>query len=294
MTDSPDTMRWVRRGAALAILVFGWVFIAWQNHFHITAPVVFVCLGYLAVIVTIYNLWRTGAAAADSSEDDDDSTWARPAGALGELQREKRTLLKAIKEAEFDHQMGKLSKRDADEMIHGYRARAIEVIKQIDQLGLGAAGTVREQILREVRARVQLEGKAARKAAPEPRGDAKAGAGGKRAPKAGKDAGKAASDPGKAERAAGAATAPAAAGDQAAAGTANQAAHGASGDAADQAASAPADAAGDKAASTAPAAAAGEAAPRSAPEVPRDDELDADSTTALESRHDDPAKEATP
>jgi hypothetical protein len=131
---------------------------------------VFVCLGFLAVVATVYNLWRTGAAAVDSSEDMADSTWAKPAGALGELEREKRTLLKAIKEAEFDHQMGKLSQRDADEMIRGYRARAIEVIKQIDQLGLGAAGSVREQILREVRARIQLEGKSSRK------GGAKAGA----------------------------------------------------------------------------------------------------------------------
>jgi hypothetical protein len=163
MTDSPDTMRWARRGAAIAILVIGWVFIAWQNRFHITAPMVFVCLGYLAVIATIYNLWRTGAAAVDGAEDDDDSTWAKPAGARGEMEREKRTLLKAIKEAEFDRDMGKLSRRDADDMIRGYRVRAIEVIKEIDQLGLGAAGTVREQILREVRARVQLDARAAKK-----------------------------------------------------------------------------------------------------------------------------------
>ncbi|HEX7838809.1 MAG TPA: hypothetical protein VF469_15135, partial [Kofleriaceae bacterium] len=157
-------MRWLRRGSAMAILLIGWVFIAWQNHFHVTAPMVFVCLGYLAVVATVYNLWRTGTAAVDSSEDMADSTWAKPTGALGELEREKRTLLKAIKEAEFDHQMGKLSQRDADEMIHGYRARAIEVIKRIDQLGLGAASSVREQILREVRARIQLDGKSPRKA----------------------------------------------------------------------------------------------------------------------------------
>src|SRR4051812_3860199 len=164
MTDSPDTMRWVRRGVALAILVLGWLFILWQNHFRITAPTAFVCIGYLAVIATIYNLWRTGAAAVDSSEDDNDSTWAKPAGALGELEREKRTLLKAIKEAEFDLQMGKLSQRDADDMIRIYRARAIEVIKEIDRHGLGAAGSAREQIMREVRARLEIEAKSGKKA----------------------------------------------------------------------------------------------------------------------------------
>jgi hypothetical protein len=240
MTDPRDpsgeaaqrSMRWLWRGVALGALVIGWLFIAWQNRFHITAPMVFVCLGYLAVIATIFNLWRTGAAAVDESEDDPDSTWAKPVGALGELEREKRTLLKAIKEAEFDHQMGKLSQRDADEMIHGYRVRAIEVIKEIDRLGLGAAGTVREQILREVRARVQLDGKSPKRA-----GDARARA--------------------KAEPAA---------------------------------KSAPADAA--KPAPAEPAEAAPAKAERAAVEVPRDDELDADSTTALEPRHDD-AKEAT-
>jgi hypothetical protein len=159
-----DTTRWVWRGSALAALLIGWVFIAWQNHFHITAPLVFVCLGYLAVVATVYNLWRTGAAAVAGSEDEGDSTWAKPAGALGELEREKRTLLKAIKEAEFDHQMGKLSQRDVDDMIRTYRARAIEVIKEIDRLGHGAAGSTREQIMREVRARLELEARSQKKA----------------------------------------------------------------------------------------------------------------------------------
>lgn len=154
-----DTFRWIIRISALLVLLIGWVFIAAINRFYVGAPMVFACLGWLAVVATIYNLWRTGAsaAAAAEGEETDDSTWAKPAGALGELEREKRTLLKAIKEAEFDHQMGKLSKRDVDDMIGGYRARAIEVIKEIDRLSLGAAGGPREQIMREVKARLALD-----------------------------------------------------------------------------------------------------------------------------------------
>jgi hypothetical protein len=260
MTDPQDTMRWVRRGVALAVLVIGWVFIAWQNHFHITAPLVFVCLGYLAVIATVYNLWRTGASVVDPSDEDADSTSAQPVGALGELEREKRTLLKAIKEAEFDHQMGKLSQRDADEMIRSYRVRAIEVIKEIDRQGLGSAGTVRDQILREVRARVELDGKAARKPA---RGD------GKRTAKAERAEARAAS----AERAA-----PEPAGARAADAVASTAE------------ARTAAAAADAAASVADAS----AAEAEQPARPGDEELDADSTTALEPRRDDAAKEATP
>jgi hypothetical protein len=278
MTDSPDTMRWVRRGAAI-LLVLGWVFIAWINRFHFTAPVVFACLGWLAVIATIYHLFRTGAATVDRTEDDADSTWAKPAGALGELEREKRTLLKAIKEAEFDRDMGKLSRRDADDMIRGYRARAIEVIKEIDLHERGGVGTVREQILREVRARVQLDAKAGRKPGAEARSGKPRSEG---APAAGTEA-KPGTKPG-AKTDAKTAKAGAKAGakiDAKAAGTADAAA----------------DARTDAITDAGPDAATPDAG-SARPSVPHDEELDADSTTALEPRHDEPAgrpsKEATP
>ncbi len=139
-------------------LVLGWIFILWQNKFNVTVPVVVIGLGYLAVIATVSNLWRVGAAAV-APEDDSPDAWSRPIGARGELEKEKKTLLKAIKEAEFDHAMGKLSKADADELIRMYRARAIEVIKEIDRLDAGQAGTTREQIEREVQARLSIDSK---------------------------------------------------------------------------------------------------------------------------------------
>jgi hypothetical protein len=265
MDDRRHTMRWVGRGCALAALVLGWGFIAWQNHFHLTAPMVFVALAYFAVVATIYNLWRTGVAVVDS-DDDGDSTWAKPAGALGELEREKRTLLKAIKEAEFDHQMGKLSKRDADEMIRVYRARAIEVIKDIDRLGAGAAGSARDQILREVRARIELEAKTpAKKGA-----DLKA-KGGKARKQAAAESAKPAGAPAPQDEAAGA-------------GEAAPAMNGSD--------PAPAPAEGD-AAAAADAAAQRDRAPAARPTLD-DEAMDADSTTTVEPAHDGPAKEATP
>jgi hypothetical protein len=295
--DQRDTMRWVWRGSALAALVIGWVFIAWQNHFHITAPVAFVCLGYLAVVATVYNLWRTGAAAVAGSDDDADSTWAKPAGALGELEREKRTLLKAIKEAEFDHQMGKLSQRDVDDMIRTYRGRAIEVIKEIDRLGHGAAGTKREQIMREVRARLELEARSQRKAEPkaEPKPAARPEAGDAQPAGQGNKPGKGKNKPGKDGRSSEPATADvrAAAPDDAGVATS----------AADAGAATPAVSAqahGDEArepaqvaAAAAQAAATAKAA--AAAQATLDDEaLNADSTTTVEPKRDDPAKEATP
>jgi hypothetical protein len=171
MADDPA--RWLRRGVLGAIVVLGWVFIAWQNKFHVSASVGFVCLGYLAVVMTVYNLWRTGAAAV-APELGNDEAWARPLGARGELEKEKRSLLKAIKEAEFDHEMGKLSKADANAMIDTYRARAIAVIKELERFENNAHAvdpngrilekeTARDQIAREVKARLELAGASKKK-----------------------------------------------------------------------------------------------------------------------------------
>ncbi len=155
MSES-DPMRWVWRGVAGATLVLGWIFILYQNKFHITVPVVVIGLGYLAVVATVANLWRVGASAV-APEDNSLDAWSRPIGARGELEKEKKTLLKAIKESEFDLEMGKLSKADADELIRMYRARAIEVIKELDRMEEGNVGTARDQIKREIQARLAIE-----------------------------------------------------------------------------------------------------------------------------------------
>lgn len=50
----------------------------------------------------------------------------------GELRDEKRRLLRAIKELEFDHGMGKLSTGDFEAVISTYRLRAIEVMRALE------------------------------------------------------------------------------------------------------------------------------------------------------------------
>jgi hypothetical protein len=159
-TVGADPLRWLKRGIFVAIVAIGWVFISWHNRYRFAAPVVMLQLGWLAVVSAVYFLWHTGASA--SAEIGTEDPWWRPVGELEELEREKRALLKAIKEVEFDQQMGKQSVSDANEIVSSYRARAIEVIKAIDALGDGKARTVREQIQREVRARIQFEGKIAK------------------------------------------------------------------------------------------------------------------------------------
>jgi hypothetical protein len=52
-----------------------------------------------------------------------------------ELEREKQSLLKALKELDFDHQMGKVSDKDFADIGALYRARAIRVMRQLDDAG---------------------------------------------------------------------------------------------------------------------------------------------------------------
>ncbi len=150
---------WFTRVLMALVLVVGWIFILWQNKFHVDPPVVVICLGYLAVVLALGNLWRVGAATVAQDALIDDG-WARPVGERGELEREKKTLLKSIKEAEFDREMGKLSKVDADDLIGMYRTRAIEVIKELDRMDASAAAqteTPRQAIERELAARIAIE-----------------------------------------------------------------------------------------------------------------------------------------
>jgi len=147
--------------------VAGWGAIGWQYHFRIRPAPVFLALGWLSVVLAVRYLWQTAFEVGD--EDPGDAAWWRPSGKLDELQREKRSLLKAIKEIEFDREMGKTSEEDARTIVRVYRARAIEVIKAIDAVQGGEAGSLRDEIEREVRARTQLsagkKGKAKAKAA---------------------------------------------------------------------------------------------------------------------------------
>lgn len=154
-----DPDRRLRLAVIAAALVAGWGFILWAHKFRFEPPVVFLWLGWLAVVSGVHYLWRTGTATADPS--DEDAAWWRPTGARDELEREKRSLLKAIKEVEFDLQTGKMTDKDAQEITRMYRARAIEVIKAIDELDAsGGKRSARQQIERELKARLAIEGQA--------------------------------------------------------------------------------------------------------------------------------------
>jgi len=80
------------------------------------------------------------------------------------LEREKMLVLRSIKELEFDRAMGKVSATDFDEMAARLRARAIALMKQLDDTG----GGYRQLIEQELRARVGRTGAKPAPAAAEP------------------------------------------------------------------------------------------------------------------------------
>ena len=70
------------------------------------------------------------------------------------LEREKSLVLRSIKELEFDKAMGKVSAKDFDEMAGRLRARAVMLMKQLDEGG----SAYREIIERELKTRLKHSG----------------------------------------------------------------------------------------------------------------------------------------
>ena len=61
------------------------------------------------------------------------------------LERDKALTLRTIKELEFDYAMGKVSKKDFDEMVARLRQRAVTIMKQLDE-GRRYTGVIEEDL----------------------------------------------------------------------------------------------------------------------------------------------------
>lgn len=153
-TTGHRARRW---GAPLLLAVLmasGWTFVWAMNRWHVTAPTVILMLCWAALVVAGY--WTLRMAVA--SRQDDDARWFESRGRRDPLEREKKSLLKAIKEIEFDRETSKISEADAAELVAGYRAKAIEVIKALEQLeASGDARSTADVIAADLRARAAVE-----------------------------------------------------------------------------------------------------------------------------------------
>jgi hypothetical protein len=111
------------------------------------AAIVFVALTVCAAGYAGYALFRTLAPLAGAAiEDDAVMIGGRTRAAL---ERDKGLTLRAIKELEFDHAMGKVAAGDFAEMRDRLRARALRLMRQLD-----GAEAYRKAIERDVAARV--------------------------------------------------------------------------------------------------------------------------------------------
>lgn len=162
----------------LALIPPGWVLILQINHWRVDPPVVFLFFAWASIVGVGAFLTRAAMAFGDAGPSANAPMELSPTEARrDELVREKRALLKAVKEIEFERDMGKISPPDADHIIGFYRSRAITVLKQLDALADGpgasgqdlAAAPVRDRIEREVKARLALAPKRPKKSKPRPK-----------------------------------------------------------------------------------------------------------------------------
>ena len=110
------------------------------------------------LVLISFTIAAAGAAAAGFYRmlaplaTDDASVFSEPLTERSRMafEREKALVIRSIKELEFDRAMGKLSPKDFDEMGGRLRARAIMLMKQLDEGG----SAYRELIERELSSRL--------------------------------------------------------------------------------------------------------------------------------------------
>jgi hypothetical protein len=147
-------------GLALA----GLVMVLYFHHWRLGATALFLVFAWWAILVTGYYLWTAGLFVA-SDEGDDHEGFDLFRTRAQDLELEKGSLLKAIKEVEFDHLMGKMSDRDASELSALYRRRAVEILKLLDvEVEGDETGdrvlAIADRIERDIRARLEISGAA--------------------------------------------------------------------------------------------------------------------------------------
>ena len=111
------------------------------------APLVVLLFGACALAAAVFLLARAAASLLmDPLVEEDKRVTGRR---RKELLREKQALVKALKELEFDHEMRKISDADFREIAAGYRARAVRVMRLLDEGG----SDYRKMIERDLAAR---------------------------------------------------------------------------------------------------------------------------------------------
>jgi hypothetical protein len=115
-------------GATVAVVGFAVAALALYR-FQPTPGVSFLVLGWMALLATGYFLTRAVASFDLGGDRVEEVSATR----RQELMTEKKLLLKAIKEVEFDRDTDKLDGTEAAEAIARYRGRALEILRLLDE-----------------------------------------------------------------------------------------------------------------------------------------------------------------
>ncbi len=159
-TEARTLAHWGPRLTVPLLLALGIPVVLTLYNWRITTSAVFLWFGWASLIITAKMLLAAFWAVASDSEEEFEQQAAIDGSLRGDLMREKKALLRSIKDIEFDRDMGKMSEAEAGQILRVYRARAIEIIKQLesDELGddswVADARSPGEAIERELAARL--------------------------------------------------------------------------------------------------------------------------------------------
>lgn len=135
MSDEAPKKKKRRSGPLLfwaAATVVSLAVVAWASAAAggLTGSAVFLGFGALSLAWVVLVLGRAAVTLVrEPARDEEVKATGRR---RKELEREKQALLKALKELELDHQMGKISEADYREIGGAYRQRAIGVLRALD------------------------------------------------------------------------------------------------------------------------------------------------------------------
>ena len=99
-------------------------------------PGFFIALSGATLVLALAALFRS-LRAAFGDDDEGESAMAVDGAERGSLLEEKKSLLRALKDLEYEHAVGKIDDADFERLNHAYRARARQVLARLDD-DLGA------------------------------------------------------------------------------------------------------------------------------------------------------------
>lgn len=129
---------WMLLGFSLLVAVAVLLGLHFGVGVAIDGPTLALSAACIVLIWSLRSLWRMVEALSRPVIETlivEGAETGAVASQLAELREDKRRLLRAIKELEFDHAMGKLSDEDFREIGDRYRLRAIEVLRLLDEGG---------------------------------------------------------------------------------------------------------------------------------------------------------------